>query len=74
MPWWRSPALAEEAVAEQPDPEREAERRAARLADLDERLVPLPDLGDISRPPTGYGFGGGYEWMEEGLPEGCAAP
>ena len=34
------------------------------------RLAPLPDLGDIPRPPTGHGFGGGYEWMEEGLPEG----
>lgn len=64
VPWWRSPAPVEQTVAEQ------AERRAARLADLEERLAPLPDLGDIPRPPSGLGFGGGYEWMQEGLPAG----
>jgi hypothetical protein len=68
--WWRSPAPVEQAVTEQVDPAEQTERRTARLADLDERLAPLPDLGDIARPPTGHGFGGGYEWMEEGLPEG----
>jgi hypothetical protein len=73
VPWWRSPAPVEETIAAQPDPEREGAPRAARLADLDERLAPLPDLGDIPRPPTGHGFGGGYEWMEAGLPEGWHA-
>jgi hypothetical protein len=70
VPWWRSSAQVEQAVTEQADPTEQAERRTARLADLDERLAPLPDLGDIPRPPTGHGFGGGYEWMEEALPEG----
>jgi hypothetical protein len=70
VPWWRSPAQVESAVTEQADPTEQTERRTARLADLEERLAPLPDLGDIPRPPSGHGFGGGYEWMEEGLPEG----
>ena len=70
MPWWRSPAPVEQTIAEQADPERDAAHRAARLADLDERLAPLPEFGDIPRPPQGHRFGGGYEWMNEGLPQG----
>jgi hypothetical protein len=73
VPWWRSPAPVEQAVTEQADPAEQAERRVARLADLEERVAPLPDLGDVPRPPSGHGFGGGYEWMEEGLPEGWHA-
>jgi hypothetical protein len=38
--------------------------RLDRIADLEERLAPLPDLGDIPRPPWGHGFGSGWEWME----------
>jgi hypothetical protein len=68
--WWRSPAPAEPSAEEQPDTEREAERRAARLIGIEERLGPLPDLGNIPRPPQGHRFGNGYEWMNEGLPEG----
>ena len=44
--------------------------RNNRLAELEERLAPLPDLGDIPRPAWGHSFGSGYEWMEAGLPEG----
>jgi hypothetical protein len=40
-----------------------------RLADLDEKLAPLRDLGDIPRPKSGHGFDGGYDWMEH-LPRG----
>lgn len=35
-----------------------------RLADLEERLAPLPDLGDIPHPGEGMTAGSGYEWME----------
>lgn len=70
VPWWRSSAPVEPTVTEQADPAEQAESRAARLADLDERLAPLPDLGDIPRPLSGHAFGNGYEWMAEGLPEG----
>jgi hypothetical protein len=73
IPWWRSSAPVESPVAEHDDPGEQEERRAARLADLDERLAPLPDLGDIPRPRWGHAFGDGYEWMEEGLPEGWHA-
>ncbi len=41
-----------------------------RLAEMEERLAPLPDLGDIPRPAWGHSFGSGWEWIEEGLPEG----
>jgi hypothetical protein len=68
--WWASPVPVEQPVQEHVDPEAQSERRVARLADLDERLAPLPDLGDIPRPPQGHRFGNGYEWMNEGLPEG----
>lgn len=40
-----------------------------RLANLDERLAPLPDLGDIPRPGSGETISSGYEWMEQ-LPDG----
>jgi hypothetical protein len=43
------------------------------LADLEERLVPLPDLGDIPRPPQGDDYGDGYDWMAEALPAGWYA-
>lgn len=70
VPWWRSPAAIEQTSPEPTDPGERDEHRAARLADLEERLAPLPDLGDIPRPPQGHRFGNGYEWMNEGLPEG----
>lgn len=73
IPWWRSPAPVEEPMPEQPDASAAAIRRAGQLADLEERLAPLPDLGDIPRPAWGHGFGNGWEWMEEGLPGGWHA-
>lgn len=39
-----------------------------RLADLEERLAPLPDLGEIPYPGWGHGVGSGYEWMEQLTP------
>lgn len=70
VPWWRSPASVDPPVTEHVDPAEQAERRTVGLADLEERLAPLPDLGDIPQPLQGHGFGNGYEWMSEGLPEG----
>jgi hypothetical protein len=70
LPWWRTPASVASAATERADPTDEGAHRATRLADLDERLAPLPDLGDIPRLPQGHRFGNGYEWMHEGLPEG----
>jgi hypothetical protein len=72
VPWWRSPASAEAAPASVGTAEP-SERSAARLADLEERLAPLPDLGDIPRPPQGHGLGDGYDWMAEALPPGWQA-
>jgi hypothetical protein len=46
--------------------------RPDRLADLEERLAPLPDLGDIPPPGPGTTAGSGYEWMEQ-LPPGWHA-
>jgi hypothetical protein len=38
--------------------------RPERLADLEERLAPLPDLGDIPHPGEGLSSGSGYGWIE----------
>lgn len=73
VPWWRSPVPVAQPMADEPDSTEQAERRAARLADLEERLAPLPDLGDIPRPPQWHGVGDGYDWMTEGLPHGWHA-
>lgn len=73
VPWWRSPAPADQTVEERADTSKQSERRTARLADLEERLAPLPDLGDIPRPAWGHAFGDGWEWMEEGLRDGWHA-
>jgi hypothetical protein len=70
VPWWRSPAPIEQTAAEQVDAEEQAERRAARLADLEERLAPLPDLGDIPHPPSGgHGFGTATNGWRRGCPQ-----
>jgi hypothetical protein len=54
-------------------PEQEDRRGSVaqpdRLADLEEKLSPLPELGDIPRPPGGFAFDGGYGWMGH-LPPG----
>jgi hypothetical protein len=73
VPYWRSasdpiPPTPDEPVDEAAD---EA-RRAARLEGLEERLAPLPDLGEIPPPPSGHAFDSGYGWMAA-LPEGWYA-
>jgi hypothetical protein len=72
VPWWRSPVSAE-GTASGAGAAEPSERPAARLADLEERLAPLSDLGDIPRPPQGYDLGDGYDWMAEALPPGWHA-
>jgi hypothetical protein len=48
--------------------------RTHRMAGLEERLAPLPDLGDIPRPPSGDLIQSGYAWIDR-LPLGwCAEP
>jgi hypothetical protein len=49
-----------------------AESSPDRLADLEQRLAPLPDLGDIPRPETGWPHGSGDDWMRD-LPPGWHA-
>ena len=64
------------ALGEPPDDEADpgAQARSSappdRLTDLEERLAPLPDLGDIPRPAWGHAFDSGWDWMGEGLPAG----
>lgn len=52
------------------NPEREvAPTTTSRLAGLEERLAPLPDLGDIPRPSPSFSADSGYDWIEQ-LPRG----
>ena len=59
-----------EQAARLAEPADETTARLDRLVALDERLAPLPDLGDIPRP--GPVSGTGYDWMEA-LPHGWHA-
>lgn len=46
------------------DKHEQGQGQSHRLADLEKRLAPLPDLGEIPYPGWGHGVGSGYEWME----------
>jgi len=47
---------------------------AHRLASLERRTAPLPDLGEIPQPPSGHLMQSGYAWIKR-LPVGwCAEP
>jgi hypothetical protein len=59
------PEAAAKAV---PDGPASGASKPDRLAGLDERLAPLPDLGDIPRPTADLSQSG-YDWLEQ-LPSG----
>lgn len=74
-PWLRSPDSDEVATVgpdTQPATDEPQRDEGRQMAVIEELLAPLPDLGDIPRPPAGRSFDTGYDWMNA-LPEGWHA-